>query len=157
MSILTLGSQIMDESKKGRKKRVNWEALKQEYITMLSIPNKTALAEKYTTRIETICRKATKENWNFLRDRFFAKTQEKKVEQISDEISITSAAWDDSCMAAAKTLLEKALAELSAGGKVYSVASAIQIAQNVGKNALGEGSLNPVAVFAEAISKALEK
>jgi len=140
------------------KPRIKWGDMFQEYLTAPNKPNKTILAEKYGARLETICRKAKKDNWDFQRDRYQVRVVDKTLEKKAETVSTKAAKWDEKCMTAAETLLDKALIELAAkDSRVGYVAGALKIAQEMGKLSVGEDSNNPMVTFAEAIRKAIEK
>lgn len=140
------------------KPRIKWVELLKEYLTSQEKPNKTELAERYGARLETICRKAKKENWDFQRDRYQVRVVDKTLEKKAETVSTKAAQWDAKCMEAAETLLAKALLELAIkDNKVGYTAGALKIAQEMGKASVGEDTTNPMVTFVEAIRKAIEK
>ena len=66
-----------------KKKSINWEKIKNEYITTNTSYEK--LANKYHIYSATIKRRGSKEKWVKERNKHVKTTQEKTLEKISDE------------------------------------------------------------------------
>lgn len=119
----------------------------------------TSLAEKYHVRIETISRKATKEQWNIQRDRFLTRVREQTTEKKAETVATEGAAWDSRCLVMAKKIMDLADEEIvghpakdrkgnvivDSDGKPWlfkgaakDIASAVKSIQDVGKAALGD-------------------
>ena len=128
------------------KPKVDWSQLCNEYVTASQPVTLTDLGLKYGVARETVSRKATKEQWDFQRDRFLTRKAEQTIEKTVDAVSSFAATWDKECAEAASKLKAKALAEMEAGGKVKDVAGALKIAQDMGKAAAGDKSETTVKV-----------
>ena len=120
------------------KAKYDWLKIRAEYTNATIPVSQSDLCTKYGMNPVTISRKATKEQWDIQRDRFLTRVQEQTTEKKAETVATAGAQWDADCMSAAKTLREKALAEVTGGAKVRDVAGALKIAQDMGKAALGD-------------------
>lgn len=118
--------------------RYDWLKIRAEYTNATMPVSQADLCRKYGINPVTISRKATKEQWDIKRDRYQMRVQEQTTEKKAEVVATEGAKWDADCMAAAKTLRDKALAEVTDGAKVKDVAGALKIAQDMGKAALGD-------------------
>jgi len=137
------------------KPKVDWLRLAHEYITASQPVTLTELGLRYGVARETVSRKATKEQWDFQRDRFLTRKAEQTIEKTVDAVSSFAATWDKECAEAASKLKAKALAEMAAGTKAKDVASALKIAQDMGKAAAGDKAEVEVSVT-EAVRRLLD-
>ena len=120
------------------KQKVDYAQLCSEYVTASQPVTLTDLADKYGIRRETVSRNASKGQWQVKRERYLMRVEEQTTEKKAETVATEGAQWDADCMAAAKTLRTKALAEVDSGAKVKDVAGALKIAQDMGKAALGD-------------------
>lgn len=136
--------------------RIHWQQIYNEYTTAPEAISKQELADKYGINRTTLSLRATKERWDFERGRFLAHNHEQAVEKKSDAVSSFAAKWDGICADAAGRLNIKALAEMDAGGKVRDVASALKIAQDMGKAAAGESPEDTLLAILAGLQKRYE-
>lgn len=137
------------------KPRINWQQIRNEYTTAPEAISKQDLADKYGINRTTLSLRATKEQWDFERGRFLAHSHEQAIEKKSDAVSSFAATWDMRCADAADKLLTKALAEM-VEGKSRDVASAMKIAQDMGKAAAGESPQDTLYAILTGLQKRYE-
>lgn len=133
------------------KSKADWSRIRQGYVNATVALTKQSIADKYHVCLETVVRRATKEQWDIERDRFLARVNEQTTEKKSEMVASEGASFDTTCLDYAHRVLTLVDEELK-GQKVLDklgnqvviqraakdIAQAVRIAQDVGKVALGD-------------------
>jgi hypothetical protein len=141
------------------KLRYDWQAIRKEYTTTPVPITKTALAAKYGMNLTNLIHRSVSEQWDVQRDRFLARVEEQTTEKKAEAVATEGAQWDATCMEKAKALMALVDDELKGqivldklGNQVLiqraakDIASAVKVAQEVGKSALGDKAETTVKV-----------
>lgn len=136
--------------------KYDWLSIRLEYTNAIPAISQVDLCKKYGINPVTMCRKAKKENWEFERDTFVRMTSKEATEKKADAVSSFAATWNTKCADAADKLLAKALGEMATDSKSRDVATALKIAQDMGKAASGESPSDAAATIMVTLQKRYE-
>jgi hypothetical protein len=145
---------------------IDWQRIHNEYTTAPESISKQQIADAYGINRTTLSLKATKEQWDVQRERFLARVDEQTTEKKSELVASEGASFDTTCLDYSHRILTLVDEELIGSpvfdkdgcpvivsGKPYlrkrpakDIATAVRIAQDVGKLALGDKPDNPVKV-----------
>ena len=137
---------------------IDWVRISHEYITATPAVTFTQLALRYGTAREVVSRCATKEQWDIKRERFLARVDEQTTAKKSELVASEGASFDTTLLDYAHRILTLVDEELKGSPVFYKegepviidgkpflrkrpakdIASAVRIAQDVGKAALGD-------------------
>lgn len=124
------------------KPKVDWATVRQEYVNSPRGLTKQSLADKYGVRIETVVRKATKEKWDFDRERFLMRLAEQTSENKAVAVANEGKTFDSDSLKFAKkglALADKYLDDKGLDPRVMKdVLTAGRTAQQIAKDALGD-------------------
>lgn len=133
------------------KSKADWSRIRQGYVNSTVALTKQSIADKCGVRLETVVRRATKEKWDIERERFLARVDEQTTEKKSELVASEGASFDATCLDYAHRILTLVDDELAGqivldklGNQVHiqrpakDIATAVRIAQDVGKLALGD-------------------
>lgn len=146
---------------------IDWQTIRKEYTNATLPVTQADLCRKYSINPTTMCLKVKKEQWDVQRERFLARVDEQTTEKKSELVASEGASFDTTCLDYAHRILTLVDEELKGSpvydkdgvpiiinGKPYlrkrpakDIATAVRIAQDVGKAALGDKPpLNPGGV-----------
>jgi hypothetical protein len=138
---------------------IDWQTIHKEYTNATSPVTQADLCHKYGINPTTMCLKVKKEQWDVQRERFLARVDEQTTEKKSELIASEGASFDTTCMSYAHKVLDLVDDELAGqivvdklGNQVRiqrpakDIATAVRIAQDVGKAALGDKPDNAVKI-----------
>lgn len=120
-------------------KRIDWEAIHLAFTQRNPKPTETDLAAEFGATRECISRKCTKQGWNALRTVFQERVRDRRMEKDVENFADVGAEFDKQMFTFAQWLAAEAYNERKVNlGKIFEVAKSIEIAQRVGKAALGD-------------------
>lgn len=124
------------------KPRYDWQRIRNEYTTAPEAISKQDLADKYGINRTTLSLRATKEQWDFQRDRFLVRLSEQTMEKKAEVVANEGKVFDSDSLKFAKkgmALADKFLDDKDLDPRVMKdVLTAGRTAQQIAKDALGD-------------------
>ena len=132
------------------KPRYDWQHIRNEYTTAPEAISKQDLADKYGINRTTLSLRATKEQWDFQRDRFLVRLSEQTMEKKAEVIANEGKVFDSDSLKFAKkglALADKFLDDKGLDPRVMKdVLAAGRTAQQIAKDAMGDKPETTVTV-----------
>lgn len=120
-------------------KRIDWVKVLDTYKKRNPRPSLTDLAKEFHCSREYLTRKANDEEWAVERQRFQERVLERKDEKDIESLAEAGSAFDKQMFQLAQWIAVEAYNERKDNlGKIFEVAKSVEIAQRVGKAALGD-------------------
>ncbi|RLD13646.1 MAG: hypothetical protein DRI28_05470 [Caldiserica bacterium] len=128
------------------RRKIPWDEIKKKYVVGIEkdgrriYPTYEELAKEYNISFDYLRRKGSKEGWREQREIISNKIVTRESQKVIEEISDKGVEFDLKCFQIAKEAVEKIESFLKESNKkeINSLLSALQKAQEIGKNALGE-------------------
>lgn len=124
------------------KPRYDWRLIRDRYTTSPEAISKTDLADEFGICRQTLQTRASKEQWDFQRDRFLVRLSEQTMEKKAEVVANEGKVFDSDSLKFAKkgmALADKFLDEKGLDPRVMKdVLTAGRTAQQIAKDALGD-------------------